>query len=56
MPKECGKLEESIRKVVQRISNAGLEESKSLYCNSQVVVVGSEIFSKFIIPVSFSLR
>ena len=42
--------------MVQRVGDAGLQESKSLYGDGEVVVVPREIFTRFGIAVSFSLR
>ena len=42
--------------MVERVSDARLEEAKALDRDSEVVVVPSEIFTRFRVAVSFSLR
>lgn len=53
---ERRELEERVREVVERVRNARLEEAEALYRDGEVVVVAREIFTRFGIAVSFSLR
>lgn len=42
--------------MVKRVGDARFEESEALNGNSKVVVIASEIFTRFGVAVSFSLR
>ena len=53
---ERRELEEGVREMVERISDPGLQKSQALHGDGEVVVVPREIFTRFGIAVSFSLR
>ena len=42
--------------MIQRVCNPRFQESKTLNSNSEIVIVGSQIFTRFRIAISFSLR
>ena len=56
MTEERRELQECVRKVVQWIGNAGFQETKTLHRDGEVMVVAREIFTRFGVAVSFSLR
>ena len=56
MAQERRELQEGIREMIERVGDARLEEAKALHCDGEVVVVPREIFTRFGIAVSFSLR
>ena len=53
---ERRELEESVREMVERISDPGLQKSQALHGDGEVVVVTRKVFAGFGAAISFSLR
>ena len=56
MPQQRRELQEGVREVVQGVGDPRLEEAQALHSDGKVVVVAREIFTRFRVAVSFSLR